>query len=178
MPREWQPDHGLVLGGTKSGKTTYVLMLCEQLKKMGFKIFWFTAVPEDRIKALTPFFTLDKAQALKWFKDYRRGIFVFDEGSATVGRHDPEIEATATRGRHKAFGEHCCIYIGQSARQVNPTVREMVGWVVMFRQGKKSAELLAEDLMEPRLINCVTLNQFEYLRYERFKPLKKGRLPI
>lgn len=184
MTARWEtPDHVLVAGGTKSGKTTYVIKYCHAMKRRGFEVLWFTAIPDPRLAALTQFVTHDKAQMLKWMKTHGRCVCVFDEGGSTVGRYDPEIEVTATQGRHPVpgrpgAGEHTCIYICQAARQISPTIRGMCGVLVCFRVDVMSAELLSRDFVEPKAELAPQLQQFEYLRIERFKPIQKGRLTL
>ncbi len=174
--------HGLVTGTTQSGKTTYVIFLCYILKKLGFVIIWFTSIPDARLRELTPYVTHSKDELLKWFWTFRRCIVVFDEGTDTVGRFDKEIEKTATQGRHKhptlPGGEHSCIYIGQAAQQINPTIRGQCAWTVAFLQGSASCEILVADFVCPGLRAAGSLGRFEYLRFERFGKLQPGKLTL
>lgn len=103
------------------------------------------------------------------------GFLFIDEANQTVGRYDPEMEATATAGSLNGL---TCHYIAQRAATFNRTVREQCSRLVMFRQGPKDSADLAEQYGQPGLAEGWKLKKGQYL-YCTTEPgsLRRGRVP-
>jgi hypothetical protein len=166
---------------TRMGKTTLAVQLARQLKAKGYPIAVLTVPgaggrPDPRW-AFADLVTTDRARFLRIVRDKDTwGPMLFiDEANQTVGKYDPEMEATATAG---SLNGMTCHYIAQRAATFNRTVREQCSRLIMFRQGPKDSAELAEQFGQPGLADGALLCKGQYL-YCTTEPgsLKRGKVP-
>ncbi len=141
--------HSLIVGMTRMGKTTLAQLLAREYQKLGYKVAVYT-VPgtTDNPPRADPrwnfadYVTLDRQAALERFKASYKVMWFFDEANRTVGKYDPEMEATATSG---SLHGHTCHYLAQRTATFNRTVREQCSRLYMFRQGPDDCGSLYQD---------------------------------
>ncbi len=156
--------HTLVVGVTRAGKTTLLKKIAKQHVKNGYTVLVLTAVYEPWGDGVMVFDNQD--EFLKVFWSSQKCIVIIDEGMETMGRYNEAMAATTTRGGH--WG-HSVYVAGQSATQINPTVRGQCAQLYCFAQGTKASETLAEEYRQPILATeAPELKRGEFFLVRRF----------
>lgn len=167
--------HTLICGTTMSGKTTLAKKLCSELRAKGNKCLVLTPIGDEWDADLV---TDDPALFMDAFVNNRDCFCFMDEAKETVGKYNAEMTMTANRGRH--WG-HSCFYIPQRVQAVSPDVRGQCHQIFCFAVGTGDAKILAEEWVQPKLLEAPELNQGEYIHCRRFgkdrkKFAVKGRI--
>lgn len=155
--------HTLVVGITESGKTTLCKKLAAAHVKEGFAVLALSAIYDDWPTGVLLFDDQEKFLQIFWAS--KRCMVFIDEGKKMMGRYNEAMEETTTRGRHWGHSVYVC---GQSAIQINPTVRGQCSQLFCFAQGTKAAETLAEEWRCEELNNAPDLMQGEFYKVLRF----------
>lgn len=157
-----------IFGPSMSGKTTLAKALSSQ--------YWNT----QKIKSLVLDPNSDQwgAHAIvtndeKKFWDLvwasRKCLVIVEESSETINR-DKELTPVFTRMRHS---EHKLIVIGHSGASLLPVMRQQFDTLYLFLQGRKAAVTWSEECMSEHLMSCTSLQQYEFLFWERFRAPRK-----
>lgn len=154
--------HSLIAGVTESGKTTLAKYMAELHRAQGFGVLVLTSVWE---KWPADYQTTNESDFLTNFWGSQQCVAFIDEGADTVGRYNVAMRETATKGRH--WG-HSVYYLVQSPALIDPTVRKQCSQLFCFAIAPGDAKALAEEYLQPALLDAPTLQQFEYIRALRF----------
>lgn len=155
--------HSLIVGITESGKTTICKKLAAKHLEQGFAVLVLTSIFDAWPEGCLVFD--DQDEFLRVFWNSKKCMVFIDEGGSTVGRYNEAMDATATRGRH--WG-HSCYFSSQRATQISATVRGQCSQLFCFAQGKKDAEVLAEEFNQPGLEEAPNLRRGEFFLVRRF----------
>lgn len=101
-------------------------------------------------------------------------LVIVEEASETINR-DKELTAVFTRLRHKF---HKLIVVGHSGASLLPVMRQQFDTLYLFLQSRKASQIWVEETACDDLLGATKLNQYEFLHYERFKPVKKIKLAL
>jgi hypothetical protein len=163
--------HTLILGQTRTGKTTVAMDLAKAYAQARRPVVVLTVPglngqPKDSDrwrKTGAALVTTDKAKFLAVLRSPKTwGVMVMvDEANQTVGWHDSEMEALATDGSSNGL---TCHFIAQRGATFNLTVREQCTRLLMFRQGAGDARRLFESFAHPDLLNGPQLQNGEFYR--------------
>lgn len=170
-----------VFGPTKCGKTTLVKALCREFhKQQGLKTValdpWRDKPGEPPWGPHATVFRPDVNNGAQMFWETvwqsQRCVIVVDETTTTIAR-DKEKESLFTAIRHN---HHKLIVIGHNGRSLTPTMRQQLDGLFLFLQSPKAAQVWVEETACQELIQATTLGKYEFLRYERFQPVRKLKL--
>lgn len=166
-----------VFGPSKSGKTTLVKDLCREFyRQKGLKTI---ALDPWRDKPGEPpwgqhaivFTNEEQFWATVWKSDH--AVVVIEEATKTIARN-PDLANVFTAIRHN---HHKLIVVGHNGTSLLPVMRQQLETLFLFLQSPKAANIWIEETACPSLIQATTLNRYEFLRYERFEPVRKLKLP-
>lgn len=101
-------------------------------------------------------------------------LIIVDEAAATI-RRSRELIPVFTRLRHN---HHKLIVIGHSGVDLLPTMRQQIDTLYLFRQSRKSAEIWAETMTEPRLEDSVNLQQYEFIMHVMYSDPQRMKLKL
>lgn len=152
-----------MVGITESGKTTLCKKLAAEHVRQGFAVLVLTNIFDEWPEGVHVFD--EQEEFLKAFWASKRCMVFIDEGGETMGRYNKAMESTTTQGRHWGHSVYVC---GQSAIQINPTVRNQCSQLFCFAQGTKAAETLSEEWRAPELLEAPDLMQGEFFLVRRF----------
>lgn len=160
-----------IFGPSLSGKTTLAREICKGYAKAGYKALVLDPNAEEWGVDSIVFTDEAKFWATVWAS--KRCLVIVEESSETICRNK-ELIPVFTRLRHQ---HHILIVVGHSGASLLPVMRQQFDTLYLFLQSKKSSQTWVEETACERLIEATTLNQYEFLHYERFKPLRKLILP-
>ena len=108
----------------------------------------------------------DRFWDMVWNRETDCALFV-EEAAETIAR-DNEKTSLFTRVRHRArvpgvTPGHRLHVIGHSGANLLPMQRNQIQTLYLFKQTEKGAETWAEELGDARVMEAVTLNQYEFL---------------
>src|SRR2546429_2492039 len=156
---------------TESGKTTLARGLAACIKSEGYGVLVLDPLRDPRWTA--DFIADDPDVFLDVFWRSRCcHVFIDGEGEG-VGRYDPAMLRTATRGRH--WG-HSCYFLAQRATLVAPVVRDQCRHLYLFTLATADAETLAKEWNRSELCEASTLRQGEFFHCSRYGELTRGAL--
>lgn len=92
-------------------------------------------------------------------------LVIVDEASETINR-DKGLIGVFTRLRHN---NHKLLVIGHSGVNLLPIMRQQIDTLYLFRQSRKSCAIWVEDFIEDSLEQAFELEQYEFLRAERWR---------
>lgn len=170
-----------VFGPTKCGKTTLVKELCRQFHaKHGLKTIaldkWRDKPGEEPWGPHAVVFRSDiPEESLLFEKTIWASLYcvvVIDEATETIAR-DREKESLFTAIRHQ---HHKLIVIGHNGASLTPTMRQQLDTLFLFAQSNKAIKMWTEETACENLWGAATCGQYEFIRYERFQPVRKQRL--
>ena len=104
----------------------------------------------------------------------RHCVVVCEEASTTL-RRDREFMPAFTRIRHN---HHKLIVVGHSGTDLLPGMRAQIGTLYLFLQSKRAAEIWAETMADPRILEAQNLRQFEFLKKEAYQTPRKQTLSL
>jgi len=163
--------HTLILGITRSGKSSLAKELAGEFKRMG-----------RRVAVLDPI-------GSNWRADYRTDdpddfyiyavfhdshtLFI-DEGGDFFANHAPKLIWLATKGRHPG---HVTFYIANRYTLIPKTVRTNCENLYLFASHPDDIDELAKDFRCPELPELAgTLRKLEFLKVEQFEKPRRGRI--
>ena len=99
-----------------------------------------------------------------------------DETGECIGRG-----AEAQKRRWLSTGSrkwgHIVTFMAQEAQDLLPVIRKNCTRGMIFRQSETNAKLLVNDFADKGLMRITSLQQYEFLYVERFKPCRVMRFP-
>lgn len=95
-----------------------------------------------------------------------------DEAAVTIARERDNM-GLFTHSRHAGHRFHV---LGHSGTDLLPGMRQQLSRLFLFRQPPSSAGIWAELFADERILECSTLEQFEFLDCELFKPPVRRKL--
>ncbi len=101
-------------------------------------------------------------------------LIVVDECSSTI-RREKELIPVFTSLRHL---NHKLLVIGHHGADLLPVMRDQLDTVYLFRQNEKSAKYWVEKFADERVMQSISLNQYEYLFCRNFKPPVKCKATL
>lgn len=168
--------HCGIVGQTLSGKSTLAMKLAEDYRKRGIDVLTLDPIGDPAWHNVSTYCTHNAAEFLEVVKQSRRCALMVDESGETVGRYNQEMFFLATRARHLGHRSH---FITQRPQQINKTVRDQWSTMFLFAPSIDDCKVFANEWGKPELKNAVDdLQQFEFYKVQRFKPLEKQRLVI
>jgi hypothetical protein len=162
--------HSIVIGRTKSGKSTLAKLLAEQWLGMGYRVGVLDPLGDEwpaTWATKSPDYFLYLAKRTKNTK------LIVDESGVSVGLHNTAMEWCTTTSRHLG---HACLFLAQRAVQLPLTLRENCENAFIFRTGPKDAKILADDLGEPSLLENSKIPQGEFKWLRPFTEMRRGRI--
>lgn len=165
-----------IFGPSKSGKTTLA-------KALSFEYF-----KQKRLKSLVldpwlnennwgehsvVFHPKDEAKFWATVWASQRCVVIVEEATTTINRNKDLSEVfTAIRHNH-----HTLIVVGHSGSSLLPIMRQQLEKLYLFLLSEKAAKIWIEETANPNLIQATSLNQYEFLLYKRFAPIRRCKLP-
>lgn len=169
--------HCLVLGITRSGKSTLAKQRCAAYRRKGIGALVLdphgTKWPgvEDRYVFQDPLRFLEVAKRAQ-----RCALFVDEAGECIgKGKHAREMQWVTT-GSAK-YG-HVAHLITQAAQQLDLTIRSQCARLFTFKQSRNNAELLADQYAEPQIMEAMDLERFHFLDVTSCGDVKRYRLTL
>lgn len=163
--------HSLILGTTKSGKSTLARRLVARYRVNGTHSMVLDPLEDPAWRSAgAKILTGDGEKFLAlMFKTRSCALFV-DESGEAIGRYSGEMKKLATRSRHYGHNAH---FISQRGVDIDKTIRDQCDDLYLFRVSKKDAEVLADEYCYDELLGASQLNQGEFIKCGRFlKPQK------
>lgn len=151
------------MGTTESGKTTLVKKLANKHAKT-YPVIVLTTIWENWGPGINVFDDQDEFLAEFWSMEKKAFAFI-DEGKNTVGRFNEAMELTATQGRHWGWSNY---YIAQRAQMISTDIRGQCSQLFCFPIGTDDAKTLAQEFVQPGLLEAPDLRQGEFLMVKRF----------
>jgi len=167
--------HCLIVGTTRSGKTTLAKQLCKRYIAQGIN-----CLVNDPHGTVWPsgarmYADINKLLAVAQ-KSQRCALFIEEAGqSVGRGRTARELQWLTTGSAKYGHRTHL---IAQTAQQIDPTVRTQCGQLFTFKQSRRNAELLADDFAEPRIIEAMDLPQYHFLSVISCGDVKRYKLTL
>ena len=100
-------------------------------------------------------------------------LVIVDEAAATI-RRERELIPVFTRLRHNG---HKLLVIGHDGSDLLPVMRQQLDTLYLFRQDDDSVKWWVKKFADKRVDQARSLDQYEYLFCEMFKPPKKFKSP-
>jgi hypothetical protein len=163
--------HCLILGMTESGKTTLGKQLSARYKYHGIPVIVCDSLCDPGWTC--DYQTSDPDEFLRVFWDSRRCVAIIDEAGDAVGRYNDLMQRTATKGRHWGHSVH---YISQRGVQISTTVRHQCTRLFLFTSARGDGKVHSDEWNCPRLAECHTFAQGNYLSCTRFGEVTEGSL--
>lgn len=177
--------HSLIVGVTRSGKTTLATILAREMLARGKKVVVFDPIGgPDWGKGAQVFDNAeDFTHAVRSPECTSAHVFVDESGEILGEGYSREHTWLATRSRH--WG-HSVYFIGQRAMQIPLTMRTQCTRIYMFTTNINDASIYAEDFNCPALRTCNNMAVYHFRVADRFglyRSLKlvkdkKGRISV
>ncbi len=171
--------HALTVGQTLSGKTEINKRLCNWYLERGIGCVVLDPMNDpDWNKEGHENFRLftDPEEFLEFVKDpdqcLQCVIFV-DEAGMILNKFADKFEWLTCQSRHHG---HRCNIIAHRAENVSKTIRSQCSTLYVFNINPEDARIYARDFNCPAIMEAPNLPQGHYIKVERFKPVKRGRL--
>lgn len=163
--------HVAIVGPTMCGKTTLAKEVARQYRTAGrgvlvldpFADTWPANWQTTNLDAF-----LAKARA-------SRGCALFGDEAGQVIARGPKAEWLFTGSRHWGHRFHV---LAQSGVQMTPLMRSQCSRIYLFRVSLNVAKMWAEDFADDRLLEAVSLSQYEFLLCDRFGGCVRSRLDL
>jgi len=167
--------HTLIVGMTRSGKTTLARDLLKILKGRGFGIVVLEtrkfASPNDW-PVCDRFYT-DPEEFNKAILRSRHCVCVCEEAGEYLHNHEKQWHWWGTSSRHL---KHQFIFISQRAAQIAVTVRTQCDVVFVFRSNKDDVLTLSRDFDNDEILKSSRLDRGQYLKVPKFGEVEQGRV--
>lgn len=161
-----------IFGMIQSGKTTLARKLAWHFwRKKNQRSIYFDP-KRDPVKNWWPecgqtFYEEEKFWDAAWNNENL--VVVVDEAAVSISRNRDLMSVfTMMNGR-----KHRLIVIGHSGSDLLPGMRQQIGTLLLFRQAVEAADMWRQQFADAEIMQSTTLNKFEFLMAERFKPAKK-----
>ncbi len=169
-------DHALVLGITKSGKSTLLQWLAKLHHARGDGVI----ILDPRRDAGWPHdaqlvrFARDAEHVLDLAKRSQRCALFIDESARMLGR-DSRFDWLTTESRHNG---HVAYLSALRATMVLPSLRAQCARAFVFRQSLSDARELADQFAEPRMVEAAALPRHVFLSVESCGEVHRRTLTI
>lgn len=165
--------HCGIFGPGDSGKTTLAQHLSREFWRRGIKSL---VLDPNREKGwgIQSFVTDDEDVFQRMFWREKSCVCFIEEATETISR-DAAKNSLFTRGRHRG---HKIVVIGHSGTSLLPVHRIQLHTLFLFRQPESAAEIWAELFADRRIVSCSSLEQYEFLHCELFRPPVKRKLRL
>lgn len=100
-------------------------------------------------------------------------VVIVEEATTTINRRK-DLSSVFTAIRHN---NHNLIVVGHNGSSLLPVMRQQLEKLYLFLQSEKAAKIWMEETACSNLMQATTLNQYEFLYYRRFTPVRKLKLP-
>jgi hypothetical protein len=158
--------HGAIFGETGSGKTYLAShKLARAFRAAGVGVL--AHVPEGHHWEAASRVYHDGEKFIPVVNASRRCAVFVEMSDAVVSRHDEDFTRLATWSRNLG---HRCFFIAQRHTQINPTIRDQCGMLWLFRVGRKTASILAEEYVDDALLQASELPDYHYIFKQRGQP--------
>jgi hypothetical protein len=165
--------HGLIIGQTESGKTTWAKQLARRVSGDGFGVLVLDPLEDPQWVEIAHFVTSDVYLFLKTAKASRKCFLIVDEAAENCGHRDYHSQWCATRSRH--WG-HSAFFISQRYTQISPTIRNQCRYLIMFNTSAIDSAEMAKEFGKKELLDGPTLPQFVFYQTSRFGSIYKGKI--
>lgn len=170
-------DHMLIVGATKSGKTTFARdHLAQEYKKRGIGVIVCDPLMDTKWNADWITDDIDEFMAVVRDPEQCLGCALFiDEGGVTFSgrKFDSEFNWLTTTSRHHG---HVCHLISHKGVNLNPVMRENCLNVVAFNIHGDYAKDLARDVNCEELKEANSLPKGHYIYASRWNGVKRGKV--
>ncbi len=157
-----------IFGPSMSGKTTLAKALSlEYFKRDKIQTLVLDPHQEEWGEQAKLFTDEGKFWDSVWASD--NCLVIVEEAASTINRNN-DLIPVFTRLRHR---HHKLIVVGHSGRDLLPVMRQQIDTLYLFRQPMSASKVWAEVMADDDLLAASTLNQFEFIVKESFKPTKK-----
>lgn len=158
--------HVLILGMTRSGKTTLAVQLAQQYRAARKPVAVLTPAglggqTDPRWNPVSNLVTSDRGKFLAVLTSPKTwgAMAMVDEANQTIGWHDVDMERLFTAGSMHGLTMHA---IAQRAASFNKTIREQCSRLYLFRQGPDDAMEMARQFGHPELKQAPKLGKGQY----------------
>jgi Ni2+-binding GTPase involved in maturation of urease and hydrogenase len=163
-----------VFGPSLCGKTTLVKAIAKEYQGK-YRLRTIVLDPNlDRDWGQLATVTNDEKAFWQTIWGTKSCLVIVEESSETISRNK-ELIGVFTRLRHL---QHKLIVVGHTGMSLLPVMRDQIDTLYLFLQSEKSAKKWCEDFCDQRLMEATRLNQYEFIRKEKFQPPRKMRLTI
>lgn len=150
--------HNLVVGISGSGKSRLMRERIVPLwRGRGYAVLVLDPVGQDWLSSGATWQTRDPYRFLDAAQRSQRCILVVDESDETLratAQQERDLKYLATRSRNDG---HVAYFLAQRAMQVPPSYRNQCSRVYAFQQTQRDAEVVAELVNQPALLETVRL---------------------
>ncbi len=166
--------NGGIFGPKLSGKTTLAKALSkEYYAKKGIRSLVFD--PHlDRDWGNQAWLTNNPDQF--WAAVWKaQGCLVIAEEAAVTIDRDGDLVPVFTMLRHN---RHRLLIVGHSGRELTLGMRNNMDTLYLFKQGPAIAKIWTETIADKRIMECTTLDQYEFLLIRPYKIPERRKLSI
>jgi DNA helicase HerA-like ATPase len=167
--------HQLLIGRTRSGKSSLAKELCSELRIAGHEVLAFNPLAERGWTRRDEYGRAgaewESDDALEFLVEVQVRILekpkvrflAIDEGHELFTRGDCDAKWLATKGRHYGLN---LIIVTQRGADMNVTARAQCLPVYVFQCSLTDAALLADEFGKPELKEAPTLRKGEFFRVD------------
>lgn len=171
--------HSIIIGQTLSGKSLLAKRLSNWFLAEGVGVVVLDPMTDpgwnetasDKFASFT-----DPIKFLSFIRDpdqcLQCALFI-DEAGMSLDKFADEFTWITCQGRHHGHRAHL---IAQRAEMISKTIRSQCSTLYVFNVNPDDAKTYARDFNNPTILEAPNLPQGHYIKIERFKPAKRGRL--
>ena len=163
--------NGGIFGPKLSGKTTLAVQLS--------RVYWrqqslrsLVLDPHKEAWGAQAWVTAEESEFWPVVWRAKSCLIVVEEAAATI-RRERDLIPVFTRLRHC---QHRLLVVGHSGMDLLPTMRQQIDTLYLFRQPGSAAKVWAENFADDGLLAAATLEQYEFIRKESYRPAARMRL--
>lgn len=120
------------------------------------------------------FVTDDESEFERVFWAEQKCMVFIEEATETIAR-DKKKSGFFTRGRHRG---HKIVVIGHDGMNLIRVQRQQLHTVYLFKQLKECGEVWANQFADQSILECVNLNQYEFLLCQNWRAASKHVLKV
>lgn len=167
-------DHWLIVGQTRSGKSTLAKSMASQYRKNGIGVVVMDPMArveqnrETKPEWGADWITNDPFEFLDFVQDpsqCRQCALFCDESGDKIPKHDTRFNWLTTSARHHGHVSHLISWRGVN---LNPTLRENCMNLVLFNISHEYAHQMAKEFNCPQMDDACHLPKGHYLYANRF----------
>lgn len=173
MIKKGEEPLGVIIGGSKCGKTTLAIALVAMFwRRHGLRAIVFDPFPWEHNWGPSAWVTNDLAKFKAAVTGTSGCVVIWDESTTTLRKTAADDLAffTNIRHRHKAF-----FTLGHDFTAVSPTMRGNLSDAYVFRQSANKARDWAELFADEDMLQAATLEKREFIHKVAFERIVRRK---